>query len=245
MTHRPGAEQHPRPAPWKDTAHAPARTCSSPRPALDRLRENIIAGRYRAGDRLIEKNLESEYGVSRTVIREALRQLESEKLVEIVPNVGPRARGLSYGDVVNLYQERPALESAASRLAAQRASISQLKALRTGFDHPTQRATEVDVADLISEENAFYDAPIESSGNPIICEMRASAQARIAQLLFTTLAAPDRVPHMLAELRRVVGAIEAADPTAADGASLSHVDSAVQLALRLIAHLRSTEGNLT
>ncbi|MGN7949366.1 GntR family transcriptional regulator [Microbacterium sp. 22215] len=212
---------------------------------VNRLRENIIAGHYRAGDRLIEKNLEAEYGVSRTVVREALRQLESEKLVEIVPNVGPRVRGLSYDDVVDLYQVRSALESAASRLAAQSASISQVKALRAGFDHLTQRATEVDVADLISEKNAFYDALIEASGNPIIGEMLANVQARIAQLRFITLAAPDRVPHMLAELRKVVEAIEAADPAAAGSASLTHVDSAAQIALRHIAHLRSTEGNLT
>ena len=50
-----------------------------------RLREDIIEGQYAAGDRLIEKNLEATYGVSRTVGREALRQLESEKVVEIVP----------------------------------------------------------------------------------------------------------------------------------------------------------------
>ena len=62
-----------------------------------KLREDIVAGRFGAGDRLIEKNLEAEYGVSRTVVREALRQLESERLVEIVPNIGPQVRALSYG----------------------------------------------------------------------------------------------------------------------------------------------------
>lgn len=211
---------------------------------VNKLRENLIAGHYRAGDRLIEKNLEAEYGVSRTVVREALRQLESERLVEIVPNVGPRVRGLSYDDVVDLYQVRTALESAASRLAAQSASISQVAALRAAFDHLTSRAAGVDVADLIVEKNAFYDALIDASGNPIIGEMLANVQARIAQLRYITLAAPDRVPHMLAELRKVVEAIESADPTAASAASHTHVDSAAQIALRHIAHLRSTEGSL-
>ena len=209
-----------------------------------RLREDIIEGHYAAGDRLIEKNLEATYGVSRTVVREALRQLESEQLVEIVPNVGPKVRGLTYEDVVNLYQVRAALESAACRLAAESASGERVEALRQAYEHLRTHATQDSIADLIGEKNKFYDALIEASGNPIIGEMLANVQARIAQLRFITLTAPDRVPHMLAELRKVVEAIEAADPSAADVASQTHVDCATQIALRHIAHLRSTEGNI-
>lgn len=208
-----------------------------------KLRNDIISGRYRAGDRLIEKNVEAEHGVSRTVVREALRQLESERLVEIVPNVGPRVRGLSYDDVVDLYQVRSALESAACKLAAQSASISEIEALRASYEQLDARADIVDVDALIAEKNAFYDTLIIASGNPIIGEMLSNVQARIAQLRFITLGASDRVPHMLAELRKVVEAIEAADPAAASAAAQAHVDSAAQIALRHIAHQRSTSGD--
>lgn len=206
------------------------------------LREGIIEGRYAAGDRLIEKNLEATYGVSRTVVREALRQLETEQLVEIVPNVGPQVRGLTYDDVVHLYQVRTALESAACRLAAESASIQQVKALRSSYEHLSEHAAAESVHELIGEKDAFYAALIAASGNPIIGQMLANVQARIAQLRHITLASPDRTPHMLGELRKVVEAIEAADPVAASDAAIAHVDSASKIALRHVAHLNSSES---
>lgn len=202
---------------------------------VTRLRDEIISGRYAAADRLIEKNLEATYGVSRTVVREALRQLESERLVEIVPNVGPRVRSLSYDDVVDLYQVRSALESAACRLAAQTASVPQVRALRRAFEHLSARAAKAEISALISEKNTFYEALILSSGNPIIGEMLGNVQARISQLRFITLGSTDRVPHMLAELERVVEAVAASDPAAAAAAAQDHVESAARIALRHIA----------
>jgi DNA-binding GntR family transcriptional regulator len=205
------------------------------------LREDIIAGRFGAGDRLIEKMLEAEYGVSRTVVREALRQLESECLVEIVPNVGPQVRALSYDDVVHLYEVRTALESTACSLAAERASARQIKALQRALDRISKLASGSTVGDLIKEKNAFYDVLIDASGNPIIGEMFSNVQARISQLRAITLAAPDRTPRMIEEIRGVVEAIEARDPAAAAAAAKLHVDAAAAIALESIGQ-RQQDG---
>ncbi|MGN7861262.1 GntR family transcriptional regulator [Microbacterium sp. 22303] len=205
-----------------------------------RLREDIIEGQYAAGDRLIEKNLEATYGVSRTVVREALRQLESEQLVEIVPNIGPKVRGLTYDDVVHLYQVRAALESAACRLAAESSSVDAARGVRQAYEHLREHAAAVSVADLIVEKNKFYDALIQASGNPIIGEMLTNVQARIAQLRFITLGTPDRTPHMLDEIRKIVEAIEDSDPDTAAMASIAHVESAAEIAKQHVAHLRLT-----
>lgn len=207
-----------------------------------RLREDIIAGRFCAGDRLIEKNLEAEYGVSRTVVREALRQLESERLVEMVPHIGPQVRALTYPDVIHLYEVRTALESAACSLAADRAAQRDIKALRRAFDRIVKLASTATVEDLIKEKNAFYDALIEASGNPIIGEMFANVQARISQLRAITLSAPDRTPQMVEELRQVVEAIEAGDPAAAAAAAKVHVEGAARIALDEIAGLDGAEA---
>jgi GntR family transcriptional regulator, trigonelline degradation regulator len=196
-----------------------------------RLRQDIITGRFGAGDRLIEKNLEAEYGVSRTVVREALRQLESERLVEIVPNVGPQVRALTYDDVVHLYQVRDALESAACGLAAQRGSVPHIKGLRHVLERLSKRASVMDVSELIEEKNAFYRALIEASGNPIIGEMLDNVQARISQLRALTLSSEDRTPRMIAELRDVVEAIAARDSVAATEAAHVHVAAAAKIAL--------------
>lgn len=202
-----------------------------------RLRQDIITGRFGAGDRLIEKNLEAEYGVSRTVVREALRQLESERLVEIVPNVGPQVRALTYDDVVHLYQVRDALESAACGLAAQRGSVPHIKGLRLVLERLAKRAAVMDVSELIEEKNAFYRALIEASGNPIIGEMLDNVQARISQLRALTLSSEDRTPRMIAELRDVVEAIEAGDSVAATEAAHVHVAAAAKIA---VDHVRDS-----
>ena len=87
---------------------------------LERLRAAIIGGQLAPGQRLIERELTEMTGVSRTVVREVLRQLESEGLVAIIPHKGPVVRELSAGEARDLYTIRGALEGIAARLFHQR-----------------------------------------------------------------------------------------------------------------------------
>ena len=107
--------------------------------AVNALRSKIVAGEYGPRVRLTEKNLEEDLGVSRTVVREALRQLESEQLISIEPNIGPSVRELTFDDVVNLYQVRGVLEGAAGGLAAQitpNNSLSSAEFLMSSLNAP-------------------------------------------------------------------------------------------------------------
>ncbi|WP_158253368.1 GntR family transcriptional regulator [Cryobacterium sp. N19] len=212
--------------------------------AVNVLRKKIVAGEYPPRARLTEKHLEEELGVSRTVVREALRQLESEQLIEIEPNVGPLVRELTYDDVVNLYQVRGTLESAAGRLAAQSARPEHIDGLRHIFEIISTRAATMPMAELIELKKEFYRALIEASGNPIIGEMLANVQARISQLRAVTLDSPGRAPHMIAELARVLDAIESGDPVRAAAECQAHVDVATQIALRHAAALQHQKEEL-
>src|SRR5690606_4359359 len=80
------------------------------------LREAITSGRFAPGQRLIEKDLCELLGVSRPSVREALRELESEGLIEIIPNRGPLVKRLTAADAASVYQVRAALEALAARL---------------------------------------------------------------------------------------------------------------------------------
>jgi len=86
------------------------------RQVVDELRHSIISGRLRPGARLVERELIAMMGVSRTVIREALRQLESEGLVAMIPNKGPVVRELTLVEAKDLYSIRAVLEGLAARL---------------------------------------------------------------------------------------------------------------------------------
>lgn len=94
------------------------------------LRESILAARFEPGTRLVEKVLCERYEVSRTVVREALRQLEAEGLVRIVANRGPVVATLSPQEAASLYEVRGALEALAGSLFAQRATDEQCAALQ-------------------------------------------------------------------------------------------------------------------
>jgi GntR family transcriptional regulator, trigonelline degradation regulator len=221
--------------------------------AVNHIRSKIISGEFPPRMRLIEKRLEAELEVSRTVVREALRQLESERLVTMEANIGPTVSALTYDDVVHLYQVRATLESAAGRLAAEAATPAQVERLKAALAHIETNAERVAVPDLITLKNDFYSALIGASGNPIIGEMLSNVQARISQMRALTLHSEGRAGHMIAELGRVVDAIEKGDPDRAEAACRAHVGVAEKIALRIASapeqeqldseELRETLGN--
>jgi len=194
------------------------------------LRDAIVTGQHAPGTRLKEKDLCEQVGVSRTVVREALRQLESERLVRIEPNVGPVVAKLSRQDVSDLYQTREALESAAARLAALHAPPTKIKVLRAAYDEIVV-ADSGDLQSLLETKNQFYRALIAASGNRVIGEMLHNVQARISQLRLLTLGSPGRHEHTVQELASVVEAIARKDPEAAVAATVVHVRNAASIAL--------------
>jgi DNA-binding GntR family transcriptional regulator len=103
---------------------------AQPGAAYDRIRRNIVEGRYRPGERLIEQRLAEELALSRTPVREALRMLQSEGLVHVEPNRGAAVRRLTVDDIADLYDFRSRLEGYAAELASQRVTGGQLERLR-------------------------------------------------------------------------------------------------------------------
>src|SRR6187399_1033212 len=96
---------------------------------LASFRSAILSGRFQPGDRLIEKELCELTGASRTSVREALRQLETEGLVDMVPNKGPIVASIDPQQARSIYQVRAALESLAGSLFATNATPAQIRML--------------------------------------------------------------------------------------------------------------------
>ncbi len=198
--------------------------------AVEEIRASIVRGELLPGSRITEKSIEQRLGVSRTVVREALRQLESERLIRIHPGVGPMVTELTADDARQLYEVRAALEAAAARLAARHGDEAHVRALRAAFDRiPDEAPPSLD--ELLAIKGDFYAALIAASRNPIIGEQLANVQARISQLRAVTLSAPDRQTAMRAELGAVVDAIARGDADAAYDLSIAHVMAASAIAL--------------
>ena len=100
---------------------------------FDALREAILSGTLKPGDRLMEVQLAEEMGVSRTPVREAIRKLELEGLVVMVPRKGAYVSGLSLKDAADLFEIRQSLEGLAASLAAERITDEEIKMLEDSF----------------------------------------------------------------------------------------------------------------
>lgn len=203
------------------------------------LRERIVRGDLVAGERLKERILVEDLQVSRTVVREALRQLESERLIRIEPQVGPLVAELSADQARQLYEVRAALEAAAARLAANNRTDEELRRLQESLAAIETVLPPLD--ELLAAKREFYAALIAASHNAIIGEQLDGVQARISQLRRVTLTRADRGASMLTELRAVVDAIADQDEERAFTASIAHVMAASSIAMEYLTNAAEAE----
>ncbi len=149
------------------------------RDVVDALRQAIIDGRLAPGARLIERELIDMTGVSRTVIREALRQLESESIVDTIPNKGPIVRQLTRTEAEDLYLIRSVLEGLAARMFVTHAAPDDLVALKNALDR-TVVAYEANIPeDILAVKNEFYSILFAGAGSETLSSMISTLYARI------------------------------------------------------------------
>jgi GntR family transcriptional regulator, trigonelline degradation regulator len=217
------------------------RKASAPlrRQVLDELRQSIITGRLKPGARLVERELTAMMGVSRTVIREALRQLESEGLVVIIPNKGPAVRVLTIEEAKDLYRIRAVLEGLAARLFAENASDEQVAKLEKGLK-ATGEAYRNGSPELILEtKSRFYDVLFEGAGSETLSSMIGTLHMRIRRWRALGLSHPQRSAGRSRESMKWLGAmleaIKARDAYGAEKIIREEVTRAATEVMRLLA----------
>ncbi len=201
---------------------------------VDGLRRAITTGVFPPGQRLIERDLCERFGVSRPSIREALRQLETERLIEVIPYRGPVVRRLSRAEAVSVYDVRAALEATAARLIAERGSDEQLLALGAAYDALATAYASNDVAEALTAKEAFYKALFDGAGNCIIPEMLSGLNARVTILRRLSLSSGERLRASIVEIEAIVEAIRRRDGRAAARAAMRHIGRAAAAALKAI-----------
>jgi DNA-binding GntR family transcriptional regulator len=199
---------------------------------VNALRRAIVAQEFAPGERLVETVMCEKYSVSRTVVREALRQLESEGLVTMVPNRGPEVATLSIHDAESLYEVRRALESLAGSLFAERATDAQCTALVARLGEIKAAVVSADAEKRLAAKDGYYDVLFAGTGNSEIARMLRSVHARTQMLRNLSLAAPGREAMTIAELTRITAAAAVTrDPQEASAACEEHVRNAAEAAL--------------
>src|SRR5262245_8312377 len=159
--------------------------------ALERLRRAIISGVFKSGQRLVERTLCDQLGVSRSVIREVIRHLEAEGLVEMGKQ-GPIVATLDRDDARQIYDIRALLESAAVADCASRADASTKARLAAILDDLDRNAAGHDPSTMLAATIEFYALIFSSSGHGIAWEIVARLNSRISRLRVMTLGTANR-----------------------------------------------------
>ncbi len=188
------------------------------------LRRRIINGDYPPGERLREERLASDFGVSRNPVREALALIEAEGFVRVEPRRGAVVAHPDEQSLEELFGVRASLEPLAARLAAARIGDSELVDLR-GILDASREATEANDFVRLAELNSRFHLRIaEISGNRWLGVFATSVHHHV-QWVFRQ-GADRRATHSWTEHVRLLSALEARDPDAAERAAASHVDAA-------------------
>lgn len=197
---------------------------------LDQLRDAIVHQRLEPGQRLIERELTEQTGVSRTTIREVLRELAAEGLVMTIPNRGTVVASVPLARAAELYEVRAVLESMAVRQFAANATEEDRAALRRALEGIEAKAGGPSSEGLAAKKH-FYDALFAGAGNQTIAEIVEGLQSRVSFLRATSMAVPGRSAETVEEVRAIVDALEAGDVERAAEASVFHVRQAARTAL--------------
>lgn len=199
---------------------------------LARMRAAIIAGRFPSGARLVERTLCDQLGVSRSVVREVIRILEAEGLVESLPNRGPVVARLDWAQARQIYDIRLLLEGSAAAACAgvADAGVKAELAAALAAIRAAQGATDA----VFEATTRFYEIIFTAAGHAIAWEIVQRLNGRISRLRALTLAATDRPVAGPDRMARIAAAIAAGDPAAARQAVEDHLTEAAAIARRML-----------
>ncbi len=198
------------------------------------IRNAIAIGHFKAGEHLPERELCEMTGVSRTLVREAMRQLESEGIVVVEPHRGPFVARITKEQAEGIYLVRQELESLACRLFVANATEDQRRALKTALSNLKSAARKSDPQARLSTKNQFYDCLVEGANNEALGNCIYMLNSRITLLRATSLKAPGRIKESMKELTAVVDALMDRDAEKEAELARFHVSKAAEAAVPLI-----------
>ena len=206
---------------------------------LGDLRNAIISGRLPPGKRLTERELIEFMGVSRTVIREALRQLEAERLIEVIPNKGPVVRALTKEEAEDLYRIRAVLYGLAARIFVEQVNREGLTELDDAFQSVVSAYASADAERMLDSKTRFYEVIHEGTQSESLTSMLATLHARIWQWRSLGLTHPkrsdERSRESIENLRSIVTAAENNDADTAELVTRREANQAAQEVVRLLS----------
>lgn len=209
---------------------------------FESLREAIIMGNLRPGERLMEIQLAEQMGVSRTPVREAIRKLELEGLVVMVPRKGAYVAGLSIKDIADVFEIRKALEGLAAELAADRISDEEIENLERVLHRLADSVEHKKLEEFIEVDTEFHAVLFQAGRNERLSQMVSNLREQIHRFRNTSLSMPGRMTAALEEHRKIVEAISQHDVDEAKRLAQEHIENAENTIMELIRNGDTGKG---
>lgn len=192
---------------------------------FDHLEHDILCGKYQRGEVLTESKLSAKLGVSRTPIREALRRLEQEHIIE-ESGKGCVVIGISENDLRDIFEIRSRLECIAAARAAAMRTEEQLEELREALELQEFYLTKRDAEQIKQMDNRFHSTIYRLSGSTVFYDTLVPLHKKIQKYRRASLENRSRAAASVAEHRRIFEAIAARDAAAAERYTTEHITNA-------------------
>jgi len=193
---------------------------------LEAIREAIKNGSLQPRERLMEIQLADELGVSRTPVREALRKLELEGFIVMVPRKGAYVSDLTMKDIADVFEIRAALEGLAAALAAERITEEELEIMERLLVEKGEAINLDDIEKLVAVDTKFHEAMYKASRNERLSAIISNLREQIQRFRLTSLSVPGRKNDSLKEHCGLLEAIQGRDIQLARQLAQEHIENA-------------------
>ncbi len=190
------------------------------------LQNDILNGRYEPGESLTELKLSEELGVSRTPVREALRQLELEGLVQSIPNKGAIVKGVSAQDIQDIYTIRMLIEGLAARWATEKITPRELEELKEAVELEEFYTLKNDNVHLLQFDTRFHDIIFKASKSKPLMHTLSTFHHYVQKARRISMSSPERALEVLEEHKAILQAIIDKDAYKAERLTTEHVRNA-------------------
>ena len=193
---------------------------------FQRIREDILNGKYQEHDELREAALGKELGVSRTPVREALRQLELEGLVTIIPNRGAYVTGISQKDIWDIYRLRSLLEGLCARWAVEHITEEQLDELEEIIllsEFQLKKGSGFSAEQVTSLDGRFHAVLYEASGSRILSHVLTDFHNYVQSARKNSVISEERARKSIREHKQILRAIRDSDAEVAEQLANEHI----------------------
>ncbi len=199
------------------------------------IRQAIINGVFRPGERLMEIQLADEMGVSRTPVREAIRKLELEGFVVMIPRRGTYVADISIKDLAEIFEIRTCLDVLAAGLAAERITDEELVTLNEYLNAIGQHAASMDMNKIVELDTAFHDVLYTASRNERLRTIINNLREQMTGIRGRSMSYPGRLVETMDEHRLLVDSISARDVERAQHAARTHLENDEHTLIRSMA----------